>query len=64
MSQDGGEHTIRVFDATGRTVHQEVKVLRTGEQSVRMNLGNLPAGLYYLQVSDQKNIATQKIIKR
>jgi hypothetical protein len=64
MTQDGGEHTLRVFDATGRTVHQEVKVLSAGEQNVRINLGNLPAGLYYLQVADQRNIATQKIIKR
>ena len=64
LTKNGGEHTLRVVDATGRTVHQEVKVFAAGQQTVRLNLGNLPAGFYYLQVADNKNIATQKIIKR
>lgn len=63
-SEIGGEHVIRVFDATGRTVHQEVQQLAAGEQTIWLNLGNLSSGMYYLQVSDSKNIATQKIVKR
>lgn len=59
-----GTHTIRVLDATGRTVYHEVKELNNGAQTVGLNLGNLSAGLYYLQVTDSKSIATQKIIKR
>lgn len=60
----GGEHVIRVLDATGRVVHQEVQVLSVGEQTIWMNLSRLSAGLYYLQVTDNGHIATQKIIKR
>lgn len=63
-SEVGGEHFIRVIDATGRTVHQEIQQLSTGEQTIWLNLGDLSAGMYYLQVSDSKNIATQKIVKR
>jgi len=59
-----GTHTIRVLDAIGRTVYHEVKELNDGAQTVGLNLGKLSAGLYYLQVTDSKNIATQKIIKR
>jgi hypothetical protein len=64
LAERTGTHTIRVLDATGRTVHHQVKELNGGAQTVGLNLGNLPAGLYYLQVMDDKNIATQKIIKR
>lgn len=60
----GGEHWIRVMDATGRVVHQELRVLAAGEQTLNLNLGKLAAGVYYLQVSDNYNVATQKIVKR
>lgn len=59
-----GEHVIRVFDATGRVVYSEAPTLSAGEQTVWINLNNLSAGLYYLQISDNGHIATQKIIKR
>jgi hypothetical protein len=64
MTETVGSHSIRVFDATGRTVYQQVKHINSGEQNINIELGGLAAGLYYLQVSDNKNIATQKIIKR
>jgi len=64
LAETNGTHTIRVLDATGRTVYHQVKELNGGAQTIGLNLGNLPAGLYYLQVMDNKNIATQKIIKR
>lgn len=64
LAETSGTHTIRVLDATGRTVYHQVKELNDGAQTVGLNLGNLPAGLYYLQVMDSKSIATQKIIKR
>jgi len=60
----GGKHWIRVMDATGRVVHQEHRVLAAGEQTINLNLGKLVAGIYYLQVSDNYNLATQKIVKR
>jgi hypothetical protein len=59
-----GTHTIRVLDAMGKTVHHQVKELNSGAQTIGLNLGNLPAGLYYLQVTDNKNVATKKIVKR
>lgn len=64
LAKTNGTHTVRVLDATGRTVYHEVKELNDGVQTIGLNLGNLAAGLYYLQVTDNKNIATQKIIKR
>lgn len=64
LAEQSGSHTIRVLDATGRTVYQTIKELNSGAQTIGLNLGNLPAGLYYLQVMDHKNVATQKIIKR
>ncbi|BDS13594.1 T9SS type A sorting domain-containing protein [Aureispira anguillae] len=64
LSKVGGEHIIQVLDATGRTVYHEIKTLAIGEQTIGLHLGNLPAGLYYLQVTDNTNIVTQKIIKR
>lgn len=64
LTETSGKHSIRILDATGRTVYYEVKALNSGAQTVGLNLGHLPAGLYYLQVMDNKRIATQKIIKR
>lgn len=64
LAKSTGSHTIRVLDATGRTVYHQIKELNDGAQTIGLNLGNLPAGLYYLQVMDNNSIATQKIIKR
>lgn len=64
LTETSGKHSIRILDATGRTVYHEVKALNSGAQTIGLNLGHLPAGLYYLQVMDNKHIATQKIIKR
>lgn len=64
LAETNGTHTIRVLDATGRTVYHQVKELNRGAQTLGLNLANLSAGLYYLQVMDHKNIVTQKIIKR
>ncbi len=64
LTENGGQHILRVFDATGRIVHQQIKELSAGEQMITLNLGNLNAGLYYLQVSGNSHVATQKIIKR
>lgn len=64
LAKNSGSHTVRVLDATGRTVYHQIKELNDGAQTIGLNLGNLPAGLYYLQVMDNNSIATQKIIKR
>ncbi|MCH2021727.1 MAG: T9SS type A sorting domain-containing protein [Saprospiraceae bacterium] len=63
-TENGGEHTLRIFDATGRIVYVETNELSVGEQMITLNLGNLTSGVYYLQVTGNNNIVTQKIVKR
>ncbi len=58
------KHSIRVFDTRGKIVYTTSKYLQNKEQSIALNLGNLASGVYFLQVADEHQIATQKIIKR
>ncbi|MCP4440072.1 MAG: T9SS type A sorting domain-containing protein [Aureispira sp.] len=57
-------HQLRMLDVTGKTVLSQSHDLQAGVQVVSLELGHLSAGVYFMQVSDGKNISTQKLIKR
>lgn len=57
-------HQLRMLDLTGKTVIEQAHDLQKGAEVINLEVGQLPAGVYFLQVSDGKNINTQKLIKR
>jgi len=49
---------VTVIDVTGKTI----KAYKP--ESFLINLGSLPKGVYFIQLSDEKNTSTQRIIKQ
>lgn len=63
QSELGGEHRLLMLDATGRVVHQSVQQVTVGMQNITLAVQDLPAGIYYLQVQNDDQMVTQKVIK-
>jgi hypothetical protein len=54
---------IEVIDITGKVVHREA-VQRTQEVNQKVDLSNLPAGMYVLKLESDSVISTQKLLKQ
>lgn len=52
--------TLNIYDMSGRLVYSASHLLNTGEQTLSLNLQDLPAGLYF---ADIKTIAEQVVRK-
>jgi hypothetical protein len=55
---------ISVNNLLGKTIFTENKDLQEGIQTMNINLKNLPAGIYFLNLSDGQEIISHKIMKR
>lgn len=55
---------ISVNNLLGKTIFMENKDLNEGIQTMNINLRNLPAGIYFLNLSDGQEIISHKIMKR
>jgi hypothetical protein len=55
---------ISVINLLGKTIITEHKDLGEGIQTMNINLGNLPTGIYFLNLSDGQEIISHKIMKR
>ncbi|HMP87903.1 MAG TPA: PQQ-dependent sugar dehydrogenase, partial [Lacibacter sp.] len=56
--------TIRVMDQTGRTVLQKSVTVVKGRNNYELDLGNLPSGLYYLDISSKSFSQKEKLLKQ
>ena len=56
--QSGQSYTVNVIDHTGRLI------LQMEQESSELYLGNLPSGLYFIQILTTGNQYTSKIVKR
>jgi Secretion system C-terminal sorting domain len=54
----GGSIDIKIFDLSGRTVHQEEPVADSGT----VNISNLPNGLYLVQIKTKSSVWMEKIL--
>ena len=59
-------YTLRVCDATGRTVYDQTKMIETGSNEIKINVDVLPVGVYFLKIINSKNelVSTEKFIKQ
>ncbi len=53
---------LRIFDLNGKMLHSENYSTASGENRIDMQLGNLPPGMYMLQLSSDKDQLTRKFV--
>lgn len=57
------EVTISVLDVSGKKVTEDnTKAIATGKQQIKLNLQNLPAGVYYVKVATDRGNITKKLL--
>ncbi|MCB0643980.1 MAG: T9SS type A sorting domain-containing protein, partial [Phaeodactylibacter sp.] len=62
--QESGWYNCRVFDLSGRLLLNEaLGYLPTGPHTERLNLSEIPEGLYLLQVEGPGTLHTQRLIR-
>jgi flagellar hook assembly protein FlgD len=55
--------TLKVYDITGKIVNTLIeRELELGHHSVEWNASGFPSGIYFLQLSTDRFIETQKIV--
>ena len=55
---------VQLVDVTGRTLHQEQHTAQRGPWQRTLQEINLPAGVYYLTISNEKETISLPIIRR
>jgi extracellular elastinolytic metalloproteinase len=56
-----GTATVQLLSVDGRMLHREVMVLVDGRAQTKINTANLPAGVYIVQVTGQRQVSTTKL---
>ena len=54
---------VTILDLSGRSVITEKWQIQVGENKRSINLGNLTQGVYMLQITDNQDIVSKKVIK-
>jgi len=55
---------VKVYDQSGKIIYQDQKSNFSGQYFKRIDLGNLPAGIYFIRISGNgKEVKTEKIIR-
>lgn len=53
---------VEVYDLAGKRVIYQVDAIKSGEFSAQLSIQHLKAGVYYVKLSNQEGIRTQKLI--
>lgn len=64
QSPSQSEYQLRLLDIQGRTALSRPIALSTGEQVHSLDVSQLPAGVYTLQITDGKRVSSRKVVKR
>ncbi len=60
ISEKAADYTVRVTDITGREVSVKHVEVKTGENRISIQRNGLPAGVYFLVLSDGKNALSRR----
>ena len=60
VAAEAGVYTLTVTDMTGKAVETKTVELKTGANTTVIERNNMAAGVYFLQVSDGKNVVTRR----
>lgn len=62
---DNTEAQVTLLNTTGQTIYSAKQKLQKGTNSLKINgLGNLPAGVYFVQITAGGVVATKKVVKQ
>ncbi|MCP4440073.1 MAG: T9SS type A sorting domain-containing protein [Aureispira sp.] len=59
-----GEHLLRLTNITGQILIEQQQLITKGTTTINLKTEYLPAGLYWLQLSNNKTNLTQKVVKQ
>ncbi|MEO6831749.1 MAG: DUF1501 domain-containing protein [Chitinophagaceae bacterium] len=63
FTSDGGLVTIQLFDANGRLLHTLAQqTFPQGVQTISINRGDLPAGIYFYRLTSKSESATRQML--
>jgi len=62
-TKSSGVYNLNIINTTGQLVHTEAVNLLVGENQKSLDLGQLQKGLYFLQLSSEKGMVTQRLVK-
>jgi Secretion system C-terminal sorting domain len=54
---------VTILDLSGRSVITEKWQIQVGENKRSINLGGLTQGIYMLQITDNQDVVSKKVIK-
>ena len=57
-----GNAVIIILDELGNQVMQKTTPVAVGKNNFNMNIGQLPNGIYFVKLSDGKNIFVKKLV--
>lgn len=60
---EGGPCTTRLADITGRTVLQQTGTTAPGENTLTLNLAQLPKGIYTVSVTTNEDVTIGKVVR-
>jgi len=60
VSSKNAIYTIRITDVTGKTVSSNEFEAKIGVNATSVERNNLPAGVYFLSITDGKNVTTRR----
>lgn len=60
IAEKNAAYTIRITDVTGKVVSEKQLEGRTGENHTTIERNNLPAGVYFLSLTDGRNAVTKR----
>jgi hypothetical protein len=62
VSEQSGNATISVLNQTGAIALEKLIQVNAGENNRKLDLGNLPNGLYYIKIQTGSVIQTAKLV--
>lgn len=63
QNQKTEDATIQIIDALGQVVYTEKKRIVTGENHLSLSVQTLPSGIYFLKLSTNERLGSQKFVK-
>lgn len=63
LASGNGSAALEIFGANGSSIHKEKLTWKKGINVETFDMQKLPAGIYYIKISSETNMITQKIIK-
>jgi hypothetical protein len=58
------EAQLTMSGSTGKTIFMKKQAVAAGAQQIELNVSDLPAGMYFLQIATKRGVMTKKVLKK